>query len=109
MKQRKGFMTSTSLNISGKIDPTTLEVLAAVNQAIAELAIPYIVVGATARDLVLHYGYGAAIQRATRDIDFAIEIPNWNAFNALKSSLTKTGFRETRAAHRLISLFNGTA
>jgi len=40
---------------------------------------PYVVVGATARDLVLHYGHGAAIRRATQDVDFAIEVPDWPA------------------------------
>lgn len=64
---------------------------------------PYVIVGAYARDLVLHYGHGADIQRATNDVDFAIEVPDWNAFNILKSALSKKGFRTTRRQHRFIS------
>ncbi len=96
-------MMSTLLNISGKIDPRISEVFDFVNSVLAELKMPYIVVGATARDLVLHHGHGARIQRATDDVDFAIEVPDWNAFDVLKNKLTEKGFRETRAQHRLIS------
>ena len=69
-------MTSALLNIAGKIDPGTVTIFEIVNRAIAELNMPYVVVGATARDLVLHYGHGAKIQRATQDVDVAIEVPS---------------------------------
>lgn len=97
-------MTTISLDISGKIDPGTVEVFAAVSHVMTALKMPYIVVGAAARDLVLHHGHGAEIRRATEDIDFAMEVPDWNAFNVLKNKLIEQGFRETRAQHRLISL-----
>lgn len=99
-------MKSASLNIAGKIDPRIVTVLDAVSQAAAELEMPYVVVGATARDLVLHYGHGARIQRATRDVDFAIEVPNWAAFNALKDYLCQRGFETTAALQRLVSPAN---
>ena len=96
-------MTSTLLNISGKIDSKFCEVFYSVNSVLSELKIPYIVVGATARDLVLHHGYGARIQRATDDVDFAIEVPDWKSFNALKNKLCEQGFKQTKAQHRLLS------
>ena len=96
-------MTSTSLDISGKIDPRISEVFDSVNGVLTELKMPYIVVGATARDLVLHHGHGAEIRRATDDVDFGIEVPNWGAFDVLKNKLIEQGFKETRAQHRLIS------
>ena len=99
-------MTSISLNIAGKIDLQTVAVLEAVSHAAASLDLPYVVVGATARDLVLHYGHGAKIQRATHDIDFAIEVPDWSAFSALKDYLCERGFRTTRVEHRLIGPAN---
>ncbi|MBL1276129.1 MAG: nucleotidyl transferase AbiEii/AbiGii toxin family protein [Ectothiorhodospiraceae bacterium] len=99
-------MTSTLLNIAGKIDLETVAVFEIVCRAISALDIPYVVVGATARDLVLHHGHGAKIQRATHDIDFAIEIPNWAAFNALRDRLCAEGFKTTHAQHRLISPLN---
>jgi len=96
-------MTSTLLNISGKVDPRICEVFYSVNSVLSELKIPYIVVGATARDLVLHHGHGAKIQRATDDVDFAIEVADWNAFAIIKNTLCEKGFRETKAQHRLLS------
>lgn len=96
-------MMSTSLDISGKIDPRFVEVFSLVSNVLTELNVPYIVVGATARDLVLHHGHGAEIRRATDDVDFAIEVPDWNAFNVLKNKLIEQGFKEDRSQHRLIS------
>lgn len=96
-------MTNISLDISGKIDPRIVEVFASVSNVITELKMPYVVVGASARDLVLHHGHGAEIRRATDDVDFAMEVPDWNAFNVLKDKLIEQGFKETRAQHRLIS------
>ena len=90
-------MTSTSLDIAGKIDPRTVATIAAVAQVITELGMPYVIVGATARDLVLHHGHGANIQRATQDVDFAIEVPEWSAFEAVKERLCAQGFQATKA------------
>jgi hypothetical protein len=91
-------MTNTLLNIAGKIDPQTVSTIGPVSRVIAGLAMPYVIVGATARDLVLHYGHGANIQRATHDVDFAIEVPNWTAFEALRDRLCELGFKTTQAS-----------
>lgn len=95
-------MMSTSLNVSGKIDPGTVSIFGTVDAALKDLDLPYAIVGATARDLVLHYGHGAAIQRATHDVDFAIEVGDWAAFAALRERLCAQGFRLTEDQHRLI-------
>lgn len=97
---------SALLNIVGKIDAQTVAVFETVSRAVTDLHMPYVVVGATARDIVLHYGHGARIQRATRDVDFAIEVPNWAAFDELKNKLFEQGFKSTHAQHRLISTLN---
>ncbi|GBE09286.1 hypothetical protein BMS3Abin11_02417 [bacterium BMS3Abin11] len=94
---------STLLNISGKIEPRTVALFETVSRVMTDLEIPYVVVGATARDIVLHYGHGAALERATIDVDFAIEVPNWTAFDALKNRLCEQGFKTSNAQHRLIS------
>lgn len=90
-----------SLDITGKIDPATIELLRTVSRAIETLGMPYVIVGATARDLVMHHAHGAAIERATRDVDFAIKIADWGAFDAIRNQLAKVGFELTRAQHRL--------
>jgi len=96
-------MTNTLLNIAGKTDPQTVVLFETLSRIIVDLHMPYVVVGATARDLVLHYGHGARMQRATHDVDFAIETPSWTAFDALKDRLCEQGFKTTKVPHRLIS------
>lgn len=95
-------MTAPLLNISAKIDPALASLCAIVAECAAQLQIPYLIVGATARDMVLHYGYGAKIQRATADIDFALQVPSWDAFAALRKELIRNNFSETNTTHRLV-------
>jgi hypothetical protein len=52
---------STLLNLTGQLDAETVNTLSDVNDVATQLNIPYIIVGATARDLILHHGYGAAV------------------------------------------------
>lgn len=100
-------MTSTSLNIAGKVDPRTVEVLQLVDRIASTLGIPYVVIGAAARDLVLHHYYGAKIQRATQDVDFAIQVADWSAFSALTEALMCEGYEATKMAQRFISPTGG--
>ena len=94
-------MTNELLDLTGKIDKVTVSTLAAVNDVAAKLNLPYIVVGATARDMVLHYGYGAPIQRATVDIDFAVQVDSWKSFHDVTEQLLENGFTSTKTQHRL--------
>lgn len=96
-------MSNTLLNLSGKIDSSTVALYQSVSEAAAGLGMPFVVVGASARDIVLHYGHNANIQRATADVDFGIQVSDWSAFKALKQTLMDNGFKETRTQHRLIS------
>ena len=96
-------MSNSLLNLSGKIDPETIALFQCVEGVAKQLNIPFVVVGAYARDLVLHYGHGAAIQRATSDIDFGIQIPNWAAFETLTERLLENGFEKSQSQHRLVS------
>jgi len=38
--------------------------------------------------------YGAPIERATRDIDFAVQVESWPAFEKIKTMLITQGFSE---------------
>ncbi len=91
-----------TLDLSGKIDEESIAIYSAIDKAAKELTFLYVVVGASARDLVLHYGYGATIKRATADIDFGIQVPDWETFEAIRHKLIDSGFRETHSQHRLI-------
>ena len=46
-------MSDLSLNISGKIDSQTVALYKNVSEAANQLEIPFVVVGASARDIVL--------------------------------------------------------
>jgi predicted nucleotidyltransferase len=78
-------------------------VLTSLESESKKLGIPYLLVGAAARDLLLHLAYGLEVQRATVDLDFGFMVSSWEQFQELKSSLSKAGFKETRSIHRVIS------
>ncbi len=59
--------------------------------------IDYLVVGANAWYLVLDHGFGLRILRATLDLDFAIDVGEWGAYQALKETLLLTGEEKTGA------------
>ena len=84
-------MTNTFINISGKIeDAKVVALLGEINTVTNELDIPFFVVGAMARDLILWYGYGVAPGRATMDIDLGVRVSSWDQFNRLKDSLIQS-------------------
>ncbi|MDH3464325.1 MAG: hypothetical protein OES26_00180 [Gammaproteobacteria bacterium] len=62
------------------------------------------VVGAMARDLLLHYGFGVPVSRATEDVDFAFAVANWGEFNSVRDALLASDdFSPGQpASHRLI-------
>lgn len=74
------------LDVSNRIDPVLAEALGEIDRLAADLGIPFAVVGATARDMVLHHGFGLEVRRATRDIDLALEIAHYRAFETLRDA-----------------------
>jgi predicted nucleotidyltransferase len=96
-------MKRESLNISGKLDSASVNVYRAVSEAAKWQSVDYLVVGASARDLVLHYGYGFNVQRATGDLDFAFAVKEWAEFLSLRHTLIATGFNATKLPMRLTS------
>jgi len=86
------------------IDPLTRSVIRAVKNVVTDLGLETYLVGATARIILLENVFGLRTGRATRDIDFAFAIENWDQFQAIKDRLTSTSaFEEAgRVAQRLI-------
>ena len=95
-------MTKKLLDLSGKIDgliPIFEDIIGIADP----LEIPFFVLGATARDLILDVGYGIRSFRATKDLDLAIQIEDWENYEILITTLLETGqFRKDRNPHRLI-------
>jgi predicted nucleotidyltransferase len=83
---------TTSLNLTNKLPAGIVEVYGRLHNIAATLDIPVLIVGAAARDIILVHGFGAAIERGTRDVDFGIEIQSWAHYQALRQALIQTGF-----------------
>ncbi len=62
------------------------------------------IVGAMARDLQLHYGFGVPVARATVDVDLAFAVANWDEFDLIREALLASeAFTPGQpASHRLI-------
>ena len=89
------------MDLSGKISKDIIEIYTVVSKVADELKIPFFVVGATARDMVLEFGYGIEPSRATRDIDLGVKVADWEQFNKLTGQLVATKkFRKSQAAQR---------
>ncbi len=96
-------MTLRSIRPDRPVDPITIDILRAVAKAARAEGIDYMLVGATARDILLYHVLGLASPRATRDVDFAVAVKGWGQFDAVKARLVASGqFKdEERALQRL--------
>lgn len=84
-------MRNISFDLSGKIDPLLSEVLGLVSREAAVLDIPFFIVGAMARDIVLELCYKLPPRRATRDLDIGVEVAGWDEYERLSRALISTG------------------
>jgi predicted nucleotidyltransferase len=63
------------------------DALAMVHESAKRVGVPWFVVGATARDLILSFGYGMQTGRMTRDVDIAVNVSSWSDYRALSAAL----------------------
>ena len=97
-------MSNTLLALSHKAELGLHARVVADLQATAEpLGVAILIAGAFARDLHLHHAWGVPVQRQTGDVDFALAVNDWAAFELLRGQLLNTGrFAEVRGLpHRL--------
>ena len=85
-------MNNTLVDVSGKLPSGLVQLYRDINQQARSLGIDILVVGAMARDLVLVHGYGASIERGTRDVDFGVQVQGWGEFNQLRDALLASGY-----------------
>lgn len=95
-------MSASSIDLS---DDARLSFLTAVMLAVEPHArgVPLLLVGAMARDLLLHYTHGISMARATEDLDIAIAMDDWEQFQQLRQQLIDAGgfVAEPGNLHRL--------
>lgn len=92
------------MDLSTKIDRSTVlffkgyQVVAEISES---LGIQFFVVGATARDLVLAYGYNIKPIRGTKDVDLAVQVASWEQFDRLTTKLVREGgFKASKEMQR---------
>lgn len=103
-------MTNISMDLSNKIPKQIVEIIEAVKNVADELNISIFLVGATARDLVLRYGYDLPKGQATRDIDFGVAVENWSEYAELKHRLIETNNfqQDENIEHRMMEITTKT-
>jgi len=95
-------MRSTSLTIVGEVSDRSFEIYRDVLDAAGSLSIDVLIVGATARDLIYEAAFGVPVRRATKDVDFAIQVRDWEEFTDLRDALIgRHGFEDKGTDHRL--------
>lgn len=72
------------------LDADVATILREVARITNEHATDYLIVGATARDILLTHVFGMSVRRATRDIDFAIAVADWEQFERIREALQST-------------------
>jgi predicted nucleotidyltransferase len=81
---------------------TLITLIRTLDRVAKQLDIPYFVIGATARDILMEHVYELETTRATRDVDFAVAVSSWDEFDRLKAQLVATGeFVAGENSHRL--------
>src|ERR1700693_6057696 len=85
------FLNRYTVNESRPLNEATLQILSVVNGLAGDLVLLYVVVGPTARDLLLFHVFGIPVTRATADVDFAIAVDSWERFRGLRPALLASG------------------
>jgi hypothetical protein len=87
---RNSYVARSSLDLA---DRAVLRPLARLLLAVRKAAgdIPLLLVGATARDVLLVHAYGAEPQRSTEDTDVALAVPDWDTFLRVRDALVASG------------------
>lgn len=79
------------------------EILQAIQLLLGEEAYDFLLIGATARDLILDGINDLGVGRKTLDVDFAIYVPEWRNYEGIIDKLLSSGmFSATEVKHRLI-------
>jgi len=84
-------LTPRSIRADRPIDDVTIDILRAVAEEAQAEQVDYMLVGATARDILLTHVFGLAARRATYDVDFTIAVKDWDQFDALRARLIARG------------------
>lgn len=95
-------MRSKSLSIAARISPAARAIYGHIADAASSVGIDWLVVGATARDMIYEAAFDIQTIRATADIDFGVHVADWEEFSAVTEALvTMHRFSRTQSSNRL--------
>ncbi|MDP1831306.1 MAG: nucleotidyl transferase AbiEii/AbiGii toxin family protein [Geothrix sp.] len=97
-------MTTSWLELKRPLEPHFVRLLGDLDDVLQTQGVPYLLSGAMAREILLHYGHGCASGRKTTDMDFGVTVRDWEAYEAIKAALVACGrFRlDQKEAQRVI-------
>lgn len=102
-------MTPRLIRDDRPVDPIIIDILRAVAGDASAEGIDYMLVGATARDILLNHVFGIVARRATYDVDFAVAVRDWQQFDALRTRLLSRGnFKEQGMAKQRLYFLGPT-
>ena len=84
-------MSVTLLELRRPLDPQFVALLSDLDSVLRVREIPYLLSGAMAREILLHYGFGCPPGRRTTDMDFGVTVRDWAAYGDLKNALVASG------------------
>lgn len=88
-------MNSLDASTAAELEPAAV-VLADVQRRADECAVEIMVVGATARDILIRHVVGALPERATADVDVAVAVSSWSHLRQLTGPFTRRAGSEHR-------------
>ena len=90
------------MDLSDRTELTTLAELVSAAKDAAP-SVEWLLVGAMARDLVLHYGHGIRVHRATEDVDLAMAVQDWEEYATVRRQMLESGLftAPSQEFHRL--------
>jgi len=84
--------------------PEILDVLQKIVETTTELRIPFLLIGAMARDMLLEHVHDMSKERRTMDVDIGVMVGSWAEFSEFSAAMTARGFeRHLTVAHRFRS------
>ncbi len=90
MKPLDTYTMTAYKDISTKINPEIVEVLACIKDVADQFDIPFFLVGAKARDLFFSLLFNIPTGRATFDIDLGVKVNSWDEVAKLVEGITAT-------------------
>ena len=86
-------------------NPLLIELLRKLTDSFGRMDREFYVIGATARDIIVQQLLDTASTRRTKDLDIAIAIPDWDAFEQIKERLVADGFKKSNDMYQ--RFYNG--